>query len=130
MGTFAQKMAVDNLYRIGMSVKRKSDPTSCIWIMLLVMISIFIPRDLVAGWLERADGKTIIHLDIAPLPDPNNPDTHTRSEVAGVKRFKERFPEIFAQASSNAMSGEFSMPSSVIPSSRISCKDFGLLIGV
>ena len=97
MGTFAQKMAVDNLYRIGMSVKRKSDPTSCIWIMLLVMISIFIPRDLVAGWLERADGKTIIHLDIAPLPDPNNPDTHTRSEVAGVKRFKERFPEIFAQ---------------------------------
>ena len=40
------------------------------------------------------------------------------------------FLEILAQASLKAMSGKFSMPSSVIPSNRISCKDFGLLMGV
>jgi ABC-type sugar transport system permease subunit len=64
---------------------------------LLVLACLTLPRDLAAGWLERADGKTIIHLDVWSLPDPNNPDTYTRAEVAGVKRFKQRFPEIFAQ---------------------------------
>ena len=50
-----------------------------------------------AGWVEEKDGKTIIHVEVHDLPDPNDPDTHTRAEVAGVKLFVQRFPEIFAQ---------------------------------
>ena len=48
-----------------------------------------------AGKIESVDGKTIIHVDLWSLPDPNNPDTFTRAEVAGVELFVSRFPEIF-----------------------------------
>ena len=49
-----------------------------------------------AGWIERNGGQTIIHVEVYGLPDPNNPDTRTRAQVAAVRRFKQRFPEIFA----------------------------------
>ena len=64
---------------------------------LLVLAFLGTSEELAAGWLEDAPDKTIIHLNVYSLPDPNNPDTFTRAEVAGVKRFKQRFPEIFAQ---------------------------------
>jgi ABC-type glycerol-3-phosphate transport system substrate-binding protein len=56
-------------------------------------------RSSLAGWIEDADGKTVIHIKInsSSLPDPSNPDTKNRAEVAGVKAFKERFPAIFAK---------------------------------
>lgn len=47
------------------------------------------------GYVEDRGGKTIIHVTIFGLPDPSNTDTFNRGELAGVKTFKQRFPEIF-----------------------------------
>jgi hypothetical protein len=49
------------------------------------------------GYVEDRDGRTVIHVTVFGLPDPSNTDTFNRAEVAGVRAFKERFPEIFAQ---------------------------------
>ncbi len=49
-----------------------------------------------AGYVEDRDGKTVIHVTVFGLPDPSNTDTFNRGEVAGVRAFKQRFPEIFA----------------------------------
>ena len=50
-----------------------------------------------AGFVEDRDGKTIIHVTVFGLPDASKTDTFTRGEVAGVRVFRERFPEIFAE---------------------------------
>ncbi len=51
-----------------------------------------------AGWIEdREDGTTVIHVVLHTLPDPTWTDTYTQSEVAGVREFRRRFPEIFAK---------------------------------
>jgi len=51
-----------------------------------------------AGWVEdRDDGTTVIHVTLWAVPDPTRTDTFTRAEVAGVKLFRRRFPEIFAK---------------------------------
>ena len=65
-------------------------------LLLLGLVCVCVAEVRAGGWVEDVDGKTVIHLDVWTLPDPNNPDTFTRAEVAGVKRFKQRFPEIFA----------------------------------
>ncbi len=63
----------------------------------LFLASLFTSDDTEAGWIEDAPGKTIIHLNAWTLPDPNNPDTFTRAEVAGVNLFKQRFSDFFAE---------------------------------
>ncbi len=51
-----------------------------------------------AGWIEdREDGTTVVHVKVWQLPDPSDSRPHARADVAAVKRFKERFPEIFAE---------------------------------
>lgn len=40
---------------------------------------------------------TVIHVTVFDLPDPSRTDTATRAEVAAVRRFIERFPDIFAE---------------------------------
>ena len=51
-----------------------------------------------AGRIEdREDGTTVIHVTLHNLPNPTWTDTFSRSEVAGVKEFKRRFPGIFAE---------------------------------
>ena len=50
-----------------------------------------------AGYVEDRGDKTIIHVTVFGLPDPSNTDTFNRAEVAGVRAFKKRFPEIFAE---------------------------------
>ena len=65
-----------------------------VWLALLLLCVTAGPAR--AGWIEERDGRTIIHVELFDLPDPNNPDTHTRAQVASVKLFKRRFPEIFA----------------------------------
>ncbi len=51
------------------------------------------------GWVEDRDGKTVIHLKLAPVvfPNPNSTDTYTRAELAAVREFQRRFPQIFAE---------------------------------
>ena len=85
-----------NLYETGMT-RKPLRRTTRLLAPLLVLACLGTSEELAAGWIEDAPGKTIIHLNVYSLPDPNNPDTFTRAEVAGVKRFKQRFPEIFAQ---------------------------------
>lgn len=51
-----------------------------------------------AGWIEdRADGTTIVHLKLFDIPDPSDPSVNNRAECEVVKRFRERFPKIFAE---------------------------------
>ncbi len=54
-------------------------------------------RPATAGWIEDKDGKTIIHLKLYQLPDPTRTDPNSRASYAIVKRFTERFPEIFKE---------------------------------
>ena len=51
----------------------------------------------VGGWIEDRPDKTVIHLKLWAIPEPANTQTHNRAEVAGVRLFVERFPEIFAR---------------------------------
>lgn len=48
------------------------------------------------GVFER-NGVTVIPVRVFDLPDPADTDTYNRAELAGVKLFKQRFPEIFAE---------------------------------
>ncbi len=66
---------------------------------LLVAAALLVPAaGARAGHVEaRSDGTTVIHVKVWQLPDPSRTDTFTRAEVAGVKAFIRRFPEIFAE---------------------------------
>lgn len=79
------------------AMKRFGKSIFLIWVVLLALFWPGTTSKVAAGWIEDVDGKTIIHIEVYNLPDPNNPDTFTRAEVAGVKRFIERFPAIFAE---------------------------------
>ena len=50
-----------------------------------------------AGWIEDTPEGTVIHVKVHGLPEPSDTSTFNRGEVAGVRLFKERFPEIFAE---------------------------------
>ncbi len=49
------------------------------------------------GRIYERDGRTIIRVKLWTLPDPSNTSTNNRAQVAGVRAFVERFPEIFAE---------------------------------
>ncbi len=54
-----------------------------------------------AGWVETIQDpetgirKTIIHVSVFDLPDPSRTDTATRAEVAAIRQFVRRFPDLF-----------------------------------
>jgi multiple sugar transport system permease protein len=60
----------------------------CCWALLLPAA---------AGWIEDTPEGTVIHVKVFGLPEPTDTSTFNRSEVAGVRLFKERFSEIFAE---------------------------------
>ncbi len=49
-----------------------------------------------AGWIEDRDGQTVIHVKLFDLPEPARTDPYSRAQLAGVRAFERRFPEIFA----------------------------------
>ncbi len=49
-----------------------------------------------AGWIEDRPDRTVIHVKVFDLPDPTNPDTANRAEVAALQVFREAFPARFA----------------------------------
>jgi len=65
------------------------------WIPVVLLL--VIPTVARAGWIEDADGKTIIHVTADQLPDPSRSGVNDRAEVEGVRAFVRRFPEIFAE---------------------------------
>ncbi|MFU8780401.1 MAG: extracellular solute-binding protein [Kiritimatiellia bacterium] len=47
--------------------------------------------------VATVDGQTVITVRVFGLPDPTHSDVKTRADVAAVQRFRERFPQIFAE---------------------------------
>ena len=69
--------------------------------LLLLLLGLVAAPSVYAGWVEDKDGMSIIHVKVFWLPDPTDPATSTlpsvRADLAAVKLFKQRFPEIFAE---------------------------------
>lgn len=49
-----------------------------------------------AGWIEDRDGTTVVHVKVFDLPDPSRQEASERADVAAIREFEKRFPEIFA----------------------------------
>ena len=64
---------------------------------LFVSVLTCLPSTGHAGWIEDADGKTVIHLKLYYLPDPTRTDPSTRADVQAIREFVSRFPETFAE---------------------------------
>jgi len=81
-------------------MRRASFRTWCAALWAVVALAGVGARPAAAGWVEaRDDGTTVIHLTLSPdvLTDPSQTDTFPRAEIAGVREFKRRFPQIFAK---------------------------------
>lgn len=66
--------------------------------MFLLLLTILCSLSASAGKIEdRTDGKTVIHVTVFSLPDPNATNTFSRANLETVKLFKKRFPQIFAE---------------------------------
>ncbi|MBT4822209.1 MAG: extracellular solute-binding protein, partial [Lentisphaerae bacterium] len=64
----------------------------------LVALALCLGVSASAGWIEKKeDGRTIIHVKAFRLPDPTRTDTKTRADVAVIKEFTRRFPQIFRE---------------------------------
>ncbi len=61
-------------------------------ILLLLCISSMVSE---AGHIEERDGKTIIHVTLHKLPDPEDPSVGNKASLASLNLFKKRFPQIF-----------------------------------
>jgi len=66
-------------------------------VVLCVLAWLFLAPLARGGRVEDRDGKTIIHVKLWWLPDPGATDAVSRADVAAVKEFKRRFPQIFAE---------------------------------
>jgi len=66
-------------------------------IHILVVLLTAVAVAMAGGHVEDKGGKTIIHLVLWSMPDPADPSPGTQSEVAVVKEFVSRFPQIFAE---------------------------------
>ena len=66
-------------------------------VMCLIAGLLLIPVPAGAGRVETRDGETVIHVTLWQLPDPSRSEPFWRAEVAGVRAFVRRFPEIFAR---------------------------------
>jgi multiple sugar transport system permease protein len=65
-----------------------------VWLCIAGLTCVLLPR-VQAGLVEERDGATVIQVKAWQLPDPTRTDTKTRADVAVVKEFTRRFPEIF-----------------------------------
>ena len=66
-------------------------------VLLPLMLFVFLPLLVNAGWIEDKEGKTIIHVKAWELPDPAKTDVANLANYAVYKEFIKRFPEIFAK---------------------------------
>lgn len=48
-----------------------------------------------SGWVEKKGDKTIIHVTVERLPDPNDIRANNRAKLAIVRNFERDFPQIF-----------------------------------
>lgn len=65
--------------------------------LYLTLLGIFFIPQAQAGRIVQKNGKTIIYVKSMMLPDPAKTDTASRADVAVVKAFTKKFPEIFAK---------------------------------
>jgi len=66
-------------------------------ILLVILAAMSAVQPVSAGWIETLPDKTIIHVLVHTLPDPTDTSTANRADVAAVRAFRKRFPEIFAE---------------------------------
>jgi len=66
-------------------------------ILPLLILFVFSPLLLQAGWIEERDGKTIIHVKPWSLPDSTDMAPHVMASRQVIKAFLKRFPKIFAK---------------------------------
>lgn len=72
-------------------------PATVSLLAAIYLLSILIlPTSSHAGWIEDCTGKTIIHLNVPALPQKARPTAYDRAQLASIKEFGKRFPEIFA----------------------------------
>ena len=71
--------------------------TGLLSVLCLALVGLFVSTTARAGYIEEKDGKTIIHVTVCYLPDPANPATNVRADVAVVRQFRKEFPKIFAK---------------------------------
>ena len=71
--------------------------TGFLSVLFLALSGLLISTVAHAGYIEEKDGKTIIHVTVAQLPDPANTATNSRADVAVVRQFRKEFPKIFAK---------------------------------
>ena len=64
--------------------------------LVFTLTAIAVAGSVRAGSVEDRDGGTVIHVTVFELPDPSKIDTFNRAQVAAVRAFTRRFPEIFA----------------------------------
>ncbi|OGV48459.1 MAG: hypothetical protein A2017_19625 [Lentisphaerae bacterium GWF2_44_16] len=64
-------------------------------LLLFACIVLFYGVNVDGGYIESVDNKTVIHVKVYQLPDPNKVDGYNRAEYAAVKYFVKHFPEIF-----------------------------------
>ena len=63
--------------------------------VLLALSFVLLTLACQAGWIEDKDDRTIIHVKLWALPDPTATDANSLSQVAVVKEFVRRFPDLF-----------------------------------
>ncbi len=63
-------------------------------LLITLIISVF-NTAVNAGYIEEKDGKTIIHITVSRMPNPDDPSIHNKAKLACLNLFKKRFPEIF-----------------------------------
>jgi multiple sugar transport system permease protein len=76
---------------------RKTGFLSILFLIYFALFGIFLSITSYGGYIERKNGKTIIHVTVSHLPDPTNVATNVRADVAVVRKFRKEFPKIFAK---------------------------------
>jgi len=71
--------------------------TGFLSVLCLTLAGLFVSTTARAGYIEEKDGKTIIHVTVSQLPNPSDPSTNARADVAVVRKFRKEFPKIFAE---------------------------------
>lgn len=64
---------------------------------ILILLFAGSAKPLIAGWIEDAPDRTLLHVKVANLPDPTRIDPASRAALASLNLFKAEFPRIFEQ---------------------------------
>jgi len=76
--------------------RKYSRPTTTLILLILTLLGLW-QQPANAGEIETIDGKTVITVTVWALPDPASVDPKALSDVAIVRRFVEKYPQILKE---------------------------------